>query len=182
MAKLVAKTYGEALFEIAMEENKTEIFIQEVDGIKAILEQNPEFDKLLKHPKISKQEKIEIVENVFKEKITNEMIGFLELIITKERYSELQNIFSYFIEKVKEEKKIGIAYITTASQVQDSWKEEVREKLIQTTHYETMELYFDIDSSLIGGAVIRIKDRVIDSSIKTKLSDLTKQLLQIQLG
>jgi F-type H+-transporting ATPase subunit delta len=45
-----------------------------------------------------------------------------------------------------------------------------------------MEMHYDTDTALIGGMVIRIGDRVVDSSIRTKLNDLTRQLLQIQLG
>ena len=62
MAKLVAKAYGEALFELAMEKQNPEEFLEEAQGILQILEENPEFDKLMKHPKISKPEKEEVVE------------------------------------------------------------------------------------------------------------------------
>ena len=53
MAKLISKTYGEALFEIAMEGQKTDLFLQEAQDILTILDQNPELDKLMKHPKVS---------------------------------------------------------------------------------------------------------------------------------
>ena len=55
-------------------------------------------------------------------------------------------------------------------------------KLLETTEYETMEMNYTTDSSLIGGMVIRIGDRVVDSSIKHKLNDLTRDLLKIQLA
>ena len=45
-----------------------------------------------------------------------------------------------------------------------------------------MEVCYSVDTALIGGMVIRINDRVVDSSIRTKINALTKQLLQIQLG
>ena len=45
-----------------------------------------------------------------------------------------------------------------------------------------MELHYEVDPSIIGGMIIRVGDRVVDSSIRTKLDSLTKQLLQIQLG
>ncbi len=45
-----------------------------------------------------------------------------------------------------------------------------------------MEMHYQTDESLIGGMVIRIGDRVVDSSIKTKLSELTRQLMKIQLS
>ena len=44
-----------------------------------------------------------------------------------------------------------------------------------------MEIHYSVDASLIGGMVIRIGDRVVDSSISTKLSDLQKDLLKVQV-
>lgn len=185
MAKLVSKTYGEALFEIAMdvkEGDKAGELMDEIIQVKEIVRQNPEFDKLLKHPGIPKQEKIQVVKNVFKEHISEELLGFLEVVLQKERYNELPAIFEYFIEKVKEVKKIGVAYVNSAVELTEAQKEQVKAKLLQTTPYETMEMHYSVDESLIGGMVIRINDRVVDSSIKSKLNDLTRQLLQIQLG
>ena len=53
--------------------------------------------------------------------------------------------------------------------------------LIDTTGYVSMEMNYDIDESLIGGMVIRIGDRVVDSSIKSKLAGLKKELSSLQL-
>lgn len=182
MAKLVSKTYGEALFELAVEENKTDAFLEEVAGIKKILEQNPEFDKLMTHPGIPKQEKTALVEKVFQANIMAELKGFLNMVIMKERYKELPDIFQYFIDRVMEEKKIGIAEVTTAVPMDVVQREQVRRRLLETTGYLTMEMRYLVDPGIIGGMIIRIKDRVVDSSIRTRLRDLTKQLLQIQLG
>ena len=182
MAKLVSKTYGEALFELAMEENKAQEWLEEIRAVQAVLAENPDFDKLMKHPAIPKQEKVQVMENVFKGRVSDELTGFLEIVITKERYTELQAIFTYFIDKVKEVQKIGVAYVTTAVELTDAQKASVRSKLLDTTVYETMEMYYSVDPSLIGGMVIRVNDRVVDSSIRTKLNDLTKRLLNIQLG
>ncbi|MBD5530338.1 MAG: ATP synthase F1 subunit delta [Lachnospiraceae bacterium] len=182
MAKLVEQTYGEALFQTAMETNQLDAFLEEVKLIQTVLEQNPEWDRLMKHPKISKQEKVEIMRGAFAGRISREMTGFLELILTKERYGQLQAVFRYFTEKVKEEKKIGTAYVTTPMELSEIRKSDIQDKLLATTSYRTMEMHYTVDPSLIGGMVIRIKDRVVDSSIRTKLAEMKKELLQIQLG
>lgn len=188
MAKLVSKTYGEALFETAMESksaegsSKAQELMEEICQISEILKQNPDFDKLMKHPGIPKQEKLQVLEQTFKGRISDELLGFLEVIINKERYGSLPSIFQYFIDKVKEEQKIGVAYVTTAVELSDGQKAQIEAKLLETTSYLKMETHYSVDTSLIGGMVIRINDRVVDSSIRTKISDLTKQLLQIQLG
>lgn len=182
MAKLVEQTYGEALFQTAMEENRADAFLEEVEMIREVLTQNPEWDRLMKHPKISKQEKVEIMKEVFAGRISREMTGFLELILIKERYGQLQAIFQYFIEKVKEEKRIGTAYVTTPTELSEARRAAVQARLLETTPYLTMEMHYAVDPSLIGGMVIRIKDRVVDSSIRTKLADMKRELLKIQLG
>ena len=182
MAKLVSKTYGEALFTIAMEADKGSLYLEEVEGIREILKQNPDFDKMMLHPAIPKQEKLAMVEQAFAGRASDEITGFLKIVVQKERYPALQDIFQYFIDKVKEAQKIGIAHVTTAMELSDRQKEQVQARLLETTDYLAMEMHYQVDPQIIGGMIIRIGDRVVDSSIRSKLNDLTRQLLQIQLG
>lgn len=182
MAKLVSKTYGKALFELAVEENKVDVFMEEIAEIRQILAQNTDFTKFMNHPKILKEEKIQVLENIFKNRISDELTGFLTLIVTKDRYGEIDAILDYFLTEIKKFKGIGIAYVKTASELREEQKARVEQKLLETTSYKRMEMHYDVDSELIGGMVIRIGDRVVDSSIKTGLSELTRQLMQIQLS
>jgi len=184
MAKLVSKTYGEALFEIAMEsgEDKAQELMEEILGIRAVLQQNPEFDELMKHPGIPKQEKLQVLKEVFQGRVSEELESFLEVIVSKERYRDMPDIFSYFVDRVKETRKIGVAYVTTAVELTAAQKSAVESRLLETTAYKSMEMHYTVDTSIIGGMIVRINDRVVDSSIRTKLDGLKKQLLQIQLG
>ena len=184
MAKLVSKTYGEALYELAMEsgEDKALALMEEICCVRELLDQNPQFDELMAHPGIPKQEKLQTVSDVFKGRVSDELSGLLEVVVSKERYKDLQDIFTYFIDRVKEQQKIGVAYVTSAVELAAAQKKAVEAKLLETSGYKKMEMHYDVDPSIIGGMIIRINDRVVDSSIRTKLDGLTKQLLQIQLG
>ena len=182
MAKLVSKTYGDALFELATEENKEDILLEEAVEIKKLLNENDEFVKMMNHPQISREEKETIVENVFKGRVSDDMAGFLRLLVTNGRFSELESVLDYFIAKIKDFKKIGIAYVATPLALSDSQKSDIEKKLLDTTSYEKMEMNFEIDETLIGGMTIRIGDRVVDSSIRSKLNKLTKDLKQIKLN
>ena len=182
MAKLISKTYGEALFELAIEEQKLDELFCEVKEVRDILRENPDFGKLLNHPKIPREDKVKVAEETFKGRVSNELTGFLVLIIEKDRSHELDEIFSYFIDRVKEEKRIGTAYVTTAVELDKATQMKVRQRLLETTAYKEMEMNYIVDVSMIGGMVIRIGDRVIDTSITNKLNELKKQLMKIQLG
>ena len=71
MAKLISKTYGDALFELALEENKIDEYVEEVSAVAEVLKENAELTKLLNHPKISKEEKIQVIEQIFNDRISN---------------------------------------------------------------------------------------------------------------
>ena len=56
-------------------------------------------------------------------------------------------------------------------------KERIRKKLPDTTDYLSMRVRYEVDPSLIGGMVIKLKDKVVDSSLKTKLGHMKNSLL-----
>ena len=182
MAKLISKTYGDALFELAVEENKVDIFEQEISAILEIMNQNPDFIQLLNHPKISKEEKMKVMDEVFGGKVTKEIQGFLNIVALKERNKDLIAIMEYFLNEVKAMKGVGVCYVVTPLKLSETQKEAIGKKLLETTSFKTMEMHYSVDEKLIGGMVIRIGDRVVDSSIQTKLSNLEAQLLKIQLA
>jgi F-type H+-transporting ATPase subunit delta len=181
MAKLISKTYGDALFELAIEENKIDILLEEIEQLQDILAQNEDFGKLMNHPKILKEEKIQVARNVFEGRISNELLGFLTIIISKDRYKDIDEILAYFIAEVKKFKGIGIATVTTAVPLREDQCKKIEQKLLDTTEYKSMEMHYKLDESLIGGMVIRIGDRVVDSSISTKLNGLQRDLLKVQV-
>lgn len=181
MAKLVSKTYGEALFELAVEEGKEEELLGEIMTLKEILSDNPDFARLMNHPKVLKEEKLEVLNRVFNGRVSDELTGFLQLVVTKDRYGEIDSILDYFVGEVKKLKGIGVAYVSTAAELTDLKKKEIEEKLLTTTHFKKMEMHYGVDEDLIGGMVIRIGDRVIDSSIKTKLFEMKRQLLKARV-
>ena len=110
------------------------------------------------------------------------MTGFLVLVVDKGRQRELTDIFEYFTDRVREHKNIGVAHVSTPVEMSDAQKEQVLKKLLATTKYTDFEMHYKVDESLIGGMVIRIGDRVVDSSIKTKLEDIARSLKNVQLA
>ena len=182
MAKLVSKTYGDALFGLALEkEMLTEVW-EEVKAIDTILKDNPDFVMALNHPRISESEKITLVQNIFGDSVSDIIIGFLVTVIEKGRTKELGKIFEYFSDKAREYNNIGVAYVSTAFPLSDEQKEQVVTRLIDVTDYVGFEMNYSVDPDLIGGMVIRIGDRVVDNSIKNKLNILSKSLANVQLN
>lgn len=176
MAKQVDITYGNALFELAVEENKVDMLFEEAKALLDIFKESPDFIKLLDHPQMSKEEKKAVVEATFDGRLSKDMTGLIIMVVDKGHSLGLESILVYFIKKIKKYKNIGVASVTSAVALSDSQKAAIENRLIETTDYDKMEITFEEDPSLIGGLVIRIEDRVVDSSIKSKLDKLSKSL------
>ena len=177
MAKLVSKVYGDALLEAAREKDKLDAVFEEAKALCQVFEDHQDLIHLLDHPQVVKEEKLRIISDVFQGKVSDEMMGFLAAIVDKGRQNEILPILDYFITQVKEEKGIGRAQVTSAVELTETQKAQVTNKLLTTTRYVEFEMNYIVDPSLIGGMVIRIGDRVVDSSIKNPLYELKKKLL-----
>jgi F-type H+-transporting ATPase subunit delta len=181
MAKLVSKTYGDALFELALETDKLDVMLDEVKSISEALRENEDMTRLMNHPKIVKEDKIAFIEEIFKGRVSDELVGLMRMIVEKDHYNEMGEVFEYFINQVKEYRNIGTAYVTSAAELNEAQKAAVEKRLLETTKYVQFEMHFEVDPALIGGMVIRIGDRVVDSSIRTKLYGLTRDLTRITI-
>ena len=177
MAKQVSKTYGSALFEVAMENHTLDTTLEEVLFVRQTFLENEELGQLLLHPNIEKEEKIKVIETIYKGKVSDEITGLMTMLITKGHLKDFIPIFDYVIQAIKEEKGIGVAYISSAMELSGEQKEKIEQKLLETTKYQEIEGIYQVDQALIGGLVIRIQDTIVDSSLKTQIANLSKTLL-----
>lgn len=181
MAKLVSKTYGDALFDLAIEENCVDAVTQEVQLVRNSFAENPELGGIFSNPDIGKDEKLGLVERIFKGRVSDNMVGFLRIVVEKQRFGDLEAILDYFVARAKEYKKIGVAKVTSPTELSGEWKSKIEKKLLDTTGYTAMEMSYEVKPELIGGLVIRIGDTVVDSSIQSKLTEIRNSLMKTSL-
>ena len=182
MAKIVAKVYGDALFDLALELKQLDQVEEEIKATKETLSENDELLQFLNHPKISNEEKIATIENIFKGRFSDTTVGFFVTVVTKGRYNELVTICDYFLDEVREYRKIGKAVVVSATTLSSEEKEKIENRLLQLTDYVKFQMDYQVDPSILGGLVIRIGDRVVDSSVKSKLELMKKDLMKLQLA
>jgi len=176
MAKLVSKVYGDAYVSVVSEKNNLIDALEEIKLLKNILLENGEIIELLDSPKLDDEEKTAFIKGIFENHISVDSLGFLLTVIEKKRQAELLPIVDYVIDCIKELLLIGKATITTALELDDAKKERIVDELLKTSHYKSLEVEYVVDNSIIGGIVIRIGDRVVDSSVKTRIEKMRKIL------
>ena len=136
---------------------------------------------MLSHPKIVKEEKMRILETAFKGRISEDMMGFLLVIVKKDRYRDIMSVLDYIIGRMKKREGIGSLWVASAFELSEGQKKDIVDRMKELTDYREFEVDYEIDEQLIGGLVLRLDDRVIDSSIRTKLQTMGKSLSKIQL-
>ena len=105
MAKLVSATYGDALFELAVEESKVDSLYAEATDCLKVFEENSELGRLLNHPKIDKSEKEKVIENAFGQFVSKDITGLLVLMVSKDRQKQIMETPGILSAKSKNIKK-----------------------------------------------------------------------------
>lgn len=181
MAKLVVKRYATALFDLAASEGAMAKYEEEVKVIVRALHDEPDFMAVLNDHKVTKENKISLVENVFTDKVSNPIIGLLVLLVKKGRQGDLLDVLEAFLERVKADSGITKAVITSAVPLKEAQLAAIKEKLEAGTKTK-IEIETIVDTSIIAGLVIRVGDKVVDASIKGEMQTLKKQLSTLRLA
>ena len=103
MAKLVSKVYGDALFEAALEENQLDAVWDEVREIASILQENEAFIDIMNHPEMTREKELAMMDEVFGGKVSDVMMGFLQVLVKKGRFGEIESVLEYFDKRAKED-------------------------------------------------------------------------------
>ena len=176
MAKQVKDVYGNALFEVAEEENKIDEFLKESLAVLSAIDENPDLLVMMCHPQIDVEEKQAVLETIFKGRISDELYALLDMLREKGHFADLRDVILQFADRVREYRHIGVVYVSTPMELPASQKQAVEKKILETTDYVSLEMNFSIEPELIGGMVIRIGDRVVDSSVRSRLDSLVRSL------
>ncbi|WZL73615.1 F0F1 ATP synthase subunit delta [Clostridiaceae bacterium 35-E11] len=178
MAQLVAKTYSKALFEVAIESNQLDKFVEELKFVLEAFQQNPMFYELYKTPQISNDEKKEIIGEVFGKKLSAEIMNFLKILLDKRRTRNFEEIVKEYQRLANNYNNIveGVAVTAIALKKEDQTK--IESKLSNITG-KKIKLKNEVDPSIIGGILVRIGDKVIDGTVQSRLGELQEDLAQI---
>ena len=176
MAELVSKRYALALFEAGLDLDKIDEFNKELDFLQTVFDQEEQLLQLLSHPRIKKDEKKDLINRIFKDKLSQELVNFIYILIDKRREAHIIDIITKYKELFNEHKNIIIVVAMTAVPME----EKARNKLVEVLASKldkTVELTNEIDKSVIGGVVLNIENKVVDGSLKGQLDSLSKILL-----
>lgn len=173
MAELtVAMTYGDALFQAGKELGTRDIIAEDAHAVLEVMKAEPMFCDVINSPCIPAEEKKKLLKAVFEGKICDELLNLWMILVDKRRTIHFPKIVQVYDDLCNREE--GFAYgkifsMNPLTEEQLARFEGETSKLLK----ENVRLANETDKSLIGGVKILIDGKIIDATIRKRLSDLT---------
>ena len=171
----IAQPYAEAFLELSSK-GSLDTVINDLNCLSTSLSTSAELKKLLSNPLINSQNKKNIVKSIFGDKVDNKTLKFLLVLCDRGRISYLEPIVEKSIELAYKAASIEIVKVTTSIAFTTSQQDTLINKLKKMTGANQIKLDININTNLIGGFVVQVGSKIIDTSIQGQLRDLSSYL------
>jgi len=176
LAAKIAAPYSRALYDFSVEKNLMHQITADFQNLESFLDQTPELTDYLNSPVITTQLKQELLDKTLKTELNQETFKFLSVLVERDRINLIATIITIYLELVYNLASIKMVEVTTAVAFTNLQKNTLIKKLKELTSAREIRLAITVDSSLIGGFLIKTDSKVIDFSVKNQLQLLAKHL------
>ena len=169
---LVSDRYASALYDLAAEKKLVDPVVEDLSNLKNILKDNKELSLVVKSPLITSIDKLNIFESLLKKINANELTStFLKVIEKNKRFSNLASIITQFMNINSQKRGDVLADITSAGELNDDQKNNITNQL-KSILGDKLSLSFDVDKSIMGGLIVKVGSKMIDTSLANKINKL----------
>jgi F-type H+-transporting ATPase subunit delta len=176
LASKIAAPYARALFDFSVEKNIMHQITADFQNLELFLNESTELTDYLSNPIVNKNSKREILTKILKSQINTETFKFLMVLVNRDRINLLKSVIASYLELVYETASIKTIEVSTAYPFSNLQKNTLIQKLKELTNAREIRLMITVDSSLIGGFLIKTESKIIDFTIKNQLQRLAKHL------
>lgn len=174
----VASRYAKSLIELAEEQKVLEEVLKDMQHFTQVCKDNYDFVLMLKNPIIKHDKKNLILKKVFEGRVNKLTLAIFDIITRKNREAVLPDVAKSFQSQYNVYKGIEEAKVTTAVPLTAELKKEMEEMVKKISSKPNVQLEEVIDKDLIGGFILKVGDRQIDDSIKSKIKALKLKFSQ----
>jgi F-type H+-transporting ATPase subunit delta len=173
MYEYLDKRYALALYTVAEEKGKVEEYLGDLRDVVALMRDDLEFLKIIKHPLISTSAKKKMFIKIFKGKIDEDLLSFLLILLEKDRILFTEQKLNEMEKIHLERNNTLLVTVKTVMPLQETQRDNLRIKL-QKMYDKKIVFDEKLDKNIIGGVYIRVGDDVIDGTVKNKLDEMKK--------
>jgi F-type H+-transporting ATPase subunit delta len=166
----MAGRYATALFELAREDNAVDAIKADLERFDTLIAESSDLNRLVRSPVFSADEQLQALSAVLERAgIGGLAARFLKLVTTNRRLFAVRDMVRGFRELVAKFKGEATAEITVAEKLKDDHVAALKNALAAISGKD-VDLNIKIDPAIIGGLVVKLGSRMVDTSLRTKLN------------
>lgn len=174
--KAIVRRYTKALFDLAHQRELVDVVRADLAGVEAVMRAAPRLGRVLRAPTIAPARKRELVRTAFAGRVNDLTLRFLDLVVEKRREEILPDVPEEFQRLAYQ--MLNIVPVEVTSAVPLTPEEALRlVAALQQRTGKRIELHERVDAALMGGAMLRIGDTVMDGSVRGRLRQLRDRLM-----
>ena len=173
-----AKSYSQALYELALEEKNLNDIEINVNSILRLISQSEDFNLLIKDPTNKQEDQIKVINIIFEKfNLNNLLKKFLNFLVMKRRFFYIEKILKDFVMICSKKRGEISAKLTVAKKLNENEINKIKNDLSQNFGSD-VKLNYNYDPELIGGLIMQIESIMIDTSIKNKLQQIENKMIE----
>jgi F-type H+-transporting ATPase subunit delta len=176
LAAKIAAPYARALYDFSVEQNIMHQITADFQNLESFLQTAEDLTNYLNNPLVSTDKKREILERTLKSELNAQTFKFLHVLLKRDRINLLEAVIDSYLQLVYRLASIKMVEVSTAFAFTNKQKNMLIKKLKELTNAREIRLVITVDSSLIGGFLIKTNSRVIDFTVKNQLQKLASHL------
>ena len=176
LASKIATPYARALYDFSVEQNIMHQVTADFQNLEVFLAKTPDLTEYLSNPVVSLKQKEAILTKTLKSELNSETFKFLMVLVKRDRINLLPTVIKNYLELVYKTASVKMVEVYTAFPFTTLQKLNLIKKLKELTNAREIRLVVTVDSSLIGGFLIKTNSKVLDITIKNQLKNLAKHL------
>jgi len=173
----LAREYGDGLYALTEEENISKEVLEQLITLKNLFREQPDFIRLLGNMSLSKQERVQIIDQVLRSQVHPYLLNFLKILCERNALNEYEGCLSAFKTLYNQAHGIVEAMVTTAVALDDEQRARMMEKLSAMTG-KTVVLNEKVDASLVGGVLLEMNGQRYDNTLKNRLKSIHSAMVQ----
>jgi F-type H+-transporting ATPase subunit delta len=173
-----SKSYALALYELSKENSDLDKVEVGMKSFKQLLNESSDFEEMILSPMISKEDKTNIILSICsKNDFTDTLKKFLGFVANKNRLFFFDKIIESFLSLVSRNKGELKAKLTSSKELSNDEQKKIQTEL-SSNFKSPLSIDYKYDPDLIAGLIIQVGSVMVDTSVKTKLKKLEKNMLE----
>ena len=173
-----AKSYSQALYELASEEKKLKDVEEHTISILKLISQSEDFNSLIKNPTNKQEDQLNVINLIFEKfNLNNLLKKFLNFLVVKRRFFYVEKILKDFVMICSKNRGEISAKLIVAKELDEIQINKIKNELSQNFG-SNVKLNYNYDPNLIGGLIMQVESVMIDTSIKNKLQKIENKMIE----